>query len=127
MNRFCTKAGHTEQYDSILGAAGSKSNQVRFAELQLLPALQEHQQLQLHLPITPHSMLTFIHAVKLLLFFSGPIFCLMDLNCCFFWLNSTEHFSAGESDDVRAFRYLTCKRESQGFCQVSPEFVQSHE
>lgn len=87
MKRFCTKAGHTEQYNSVLGAMGNKSNQVHFAELQLLPTPQEHEHFQLHLPKTPHSILTFIHAVKLFLFFSDPIFCLMDLNCYFLWVN----------------------------------------
>lgn len=95
MNRFFTKAGHTERYDSILGASGNKPNQVHFAELQLFLSPQEHQQLQLHRHKTPHSILTFIHVVKLFLFFSGSIFCLMDLNCYFLWLNSMEDFSAG--------------------------------
>lgn len=42
MNRFYTKAGHTEEDYSILGAAGNKLNQVHFAEQQLLPAPQGH-------------------------------------------------------------------------------------
>lgn len=43
MNRFCTKARHTEEDYSVLGAAENKSNQVHFAEQQLLTAPQEHQ------------------------------------------------------------------------------------
>lgn len=43
MNRFCTKAGHTEEDDSVLEASGSRLHQVYFAEQQLLMTPQEHQ------------------------------------------------------------------------------------
>lgn len=43
MNMFCTRAGLSEEHYSIVGAAGSKSNQVHFAEQQLLMTLQEYQ------------------------------------------------------------------------------------
>lgn len=42
MNRFCTKAVHTEEDDSVVGAAGNKLNQVHFGEKQLLTTPQEH-------------------------------------------------------------------------------------
>lgn len=63
---------HADQNDSALGAAGSKSDQVLSAELQLWLTPQEHQ--QLYLLKTPHSILTFIHAIKLFHLISNFLF-----------------------------------------------------
>jgi len=117
MNRFCTQAAHADQYDSALGAAGSKSDQVHSAELQLWLTPQEHQQLLK----TPHSILTFIHVIKLFHLISNFLFNGFKL----LWLNPTEDSSAREPDDVMAFRDLACKAESQSLRQTSPKFIQS--
>lgn len=122
MNGFCTRTGHAEQYDSVPGGAGSKSDQAHSAELQLWLPRQEQQ--QLHLPQTPHSVLTITPAVKLFLFFSYPLF----FNG-FILLLPLAKFNRGlgcpQPDEVMALRDLACRAGSRGLRQASPRFMQS--
>lgn len=81
MNKFYTRAGHTERCDSILEATEIKSNQVHFADF--VSSSRTPATAAAPSP-NARSILTVLHVVKIFVFFSGPMFCLMDLTYYFF-------------------------------------------